>query len=172
MNELCEKLKKYPDTLASVPFKSFDLNKVAKHNLLTIYYNDGDLRKSKCFGPEIFVCLRNGAFLGHSNPGVLAKLPAGVGKLKGCKFKLSQIFGQDCKDECDLHTNWQKAERKIGKGINIWRKNSKRNKHTITNLRRSKLQPALHLHCDTTFNKIFLITCSNVYFRGNKKLLN
>ena len=173
MDELCQELQQSPLTLAKAEFQDFDLNDIAKKESLTIYYNDGKLRRSKRYGPEIFVCLRNGMLIGHHNPGLLAKLPTGVGKIKGCKFKLSEILGCKCKDDCNLKTNWAKIERKIGKGINIWRKISTGlNKNTIKNLRRSNLKPAIHLHCDKTFNKIFLVTCPNLYFRGNKKCLN
>ena len=104
----------------------------------------------------------------HSNPGILAKLPTGVGKLKGSKYKLSEIFGCD-----DCEPDWSQIEAKIGKGINIWRKTSTGlNKHKIENMRRSHLQPAIHLHCDDAFNKTFLVTCDKLYFRGYRKLIN
>ena len=150
-----------------------DLNKLAKKFKLSIFFYNGRLTKSRRFGKEMFVVHKNGILLAHANPGKLAKLPAGVNKLHGCKYKLSELINKKCCDDCDIHTDWTKIEQQIGKGINIWRKESTSlNKSTITNLRKSNLQPAIHLHCDKFFCKTFLITCKQLYFRGHRKIIN
>ena len=171
MEYICKKLSKGYDSLLSAPYKSGDINKLAKKYKLSIYFNDGKLIKSDSYGPEIFIVLKNDILFGHTNPGKLAKLPTGVGKIKGCKYKLDDFV--ECSGSCDLETDWQSIEDKYRKGINIWRKTSKGlNKSNVVNLRRSKITPAVHLHCDETFNKLFLITCDKLYFRGNRRLLN
>ena len=170
MNKLCRQFVENPDRLLKVKIdKSINrLNYYARKYRLTIFYYNGQLKKSKDFGQEMFIRLVNDLLMCHSNPGILAKLPTGVGKLKGSKYKLSEIFGCD-----DCEADWSQIETKIGKGINIWRKTSTGlNKHNIKNLRRSNLQPAIHLHCDDAFNKTFLVTCDKLYFRGYRNLIN
>ena len=172
MNFVCEKIKSC-DSLIIHPCKTIgNINKIAKQFSLTIYFNDGKLRKSKHYGPEIFIIYKNGIIYAHSNPGKLAKLPTGVGKLKGCQYKMNDFIDYACKKECDLNTNWSAVEHKYKKGINIWRKTSGLNNSKIVNLRRSKVTPAIHLHCDTVFNKLFLVTCDKLYFRNHKHLIN
>ena len=175
MENLC---KQFIENDSSFIFEScddtdFNLNKLAQKYKLSIYFYNGKLNKSHRFGKEMFVVYKNGGLVGHYNPGKLAKLPTGVNKLSGCKYKLSDIINQKSCDDCDIETDWKKIEQKIGKGINIWRKESLGlNKSEIRNIRRSSLLPALHLHCDKYFNKVFLITCDKLYFRGHRNLIN
>ena len=171
MEFICKKLSEGYDSLLSTPYKPGDIHKLAKKYKLTVHYNDGKLIKSDSHGPEVFIVLKHDTLFGHYNPGKLAKLPSGVGKIKGCKYKLEDFL--ECSGNCDLDTDWHAIEDKYRKGINIWRKISKGlNKSKVVNMRRSKINPAVHLHCDQTFNKLFLITCDKVYFRGNRRILN
>ena len=111
--------------------------------------------------------------IGHANPGKLAKLPTGVNKVRGCKYKLSEILNKQFVHNCDYGSNWDEIEDKYGKGINIWQKRSTGlNKSSITILRRSKKSPSIHLHCDQYFCKVFLITNDKLYFRGHRYLIN
>ena len=147
-----------------------NLNKLAKKYKLSIYLNNGKLFKSKAYGKNMFVILKNDLLIAHANPGRLAKLPTGVGKIKGCKYKLSDIISKKTFDECDINTDWDEIEREHDIGINIWRKTvSGLNKCSIENIRRSDRKPAIHLHCDKYFDKVFLIVCDKLYFRGHRK---
>ena len=171
MEYICKKLCDGYDSLLTTPYKPGDINRLARKYKLTIHFNNGKLVKSDSYGPEVFIILKNNTLFGHINPGKLAKLPTGVGKLKGCKYKLEDFL--ECSGDCDLHSDWRDIENKYRKGVNIWRKTSKGlNKSNVVNLRRSKILPAVHLHCDETFNKLFLITCDKLYFRGNRRILN
>ena len=175
MENLCQK---FVENDSSFVFENCNklrgsINKLAKKFKLSIFLYDGNLTKSRRFGKEMFVVHKNGILVAHANPGKLAKLPTGVNKLQGCKYKLSELINKKCCDDCDIDTDWTKIEQEIGKGINIWRKVSTGlNKSEVTNMRRSSLQPAIHLHCDTYFCKIFLITCDKLYFRGHRHLIN
>lgn len=145
-----------------------DLNHLARKYKLSIYFFDGRLTKSKRYGPEIFVIKKHDMLIGHSNPGKLAKLPSGVNKIKGCKYKLNEIFNKDC-ETSDL--DWKEIEDKYDVGINIWLKTSTGlNKSSIKNLRRSTNEKSINLHCDPFFCKLFLI-CDKIYFRGHKRLI-
>ena len=174
MNQLCKKFKKSPLKLAKEKFDGDNnIEYYAKKFKVTIYFYDGKLKKSRNYGPEMFVCLKNGQIMSHANPGILAKLPTGVNKIKGCKFKLSEILNCECDNDCSLSSNWSLIEEKVGFGINIWRKTSKGlNKSYVENIRRSKLSPAINLHCDNYFDKVYLITCEKLYFRSNRRLIN
>ena len=174
MNRLCHKLKTASFELAREVFDGdTNIDFYGAKFGLTIYFYDGYLRKSKRYGEEVFIRLIDGYLIGHSNPGVLAKLPTGVNKMKGCLFKLSEILNRKCEDDCCLDTDWSAIEGKNRVGINIWRKTSTGlNKSIITNIRRSKIAPAIHLHCDNFFRKDYLITCKKLYFRGHKHLIN
>ena len=174
MDIICPEVKK-SNELIDQPFEKLEnnLDYYAKKYRITIYYFHDKLVKSKKFGPEVFILVKNGRFYAHKNPGKLAKLPAGVSKLNGCKYGLHEIFGVGNGKFCDINTKWAKFEMKIGKGINIWRKESiALNKCVITNVRRSKISPAVHLHCDKRFNKVFLVTCDKLYFRSHRRLIN
>lgn len=173
MENICKQITKNKELVFEKADESYDLDDLAKKYRLTIYLNDGQLKKSKRFGPEVFILKRENHFIGHTHPGKLAKLPAGVNKVKGCKYKLGDLINKKCCDDCDLETNWKEIEKKYGVGINIWRKVSLGiNKSKITNIRRSKLNKTVNLHCDNFFCKLFLITSETVYFRGHKQLIN
>ena len=169
MENICKRIKNEECLIFEKADENFDLNYLARTYSLTIFYYDNKLIKSKRFGTEIFVMKRDDYFIAHRNPGKLAKLPTGVNKLKGCKYKLCEIIKQDCFEECDLDTDWIKIENQFGFGINIWKKSSSKSK--IISVRRSSLQPAIHLHCDEFFCKVFLITCEKLYFRGQCYLI-
>ena len=171
MEYICKKFSRGYNSLLSFPYEGGDINKLAAKYKLTIYYNNGELSKSDDCGKEIFVVLRNDMLFAHTNPGKLAKLPTGVGKLNGCKYNLEDFL--ECSGSCNLATDWTALEKEHRKGINIWRKISKGlNKNKILNIRRSRVKPALHLHCDNIFNKVFLVTSDKLYFRGNRHVLN
>ena len=174
MDFICKILSLPGESLVTMKYSPFkDLNRYAKKYSLTIFYHDGKLHKSRKCGPEIFVLRKDQKLLGHKNPGKLVNLPTGVNKLAGCKYKLNDILHDDCNAECHLTSDWKNSEDKYQQGINIWRKKSLGlNKHTIKNIRRSTRQPAIHLHCDEKFNKVYLITCDKLYFRGNRHLIN
>ena len=173
MELVCKQLSEGYESLFSADCKSFgDLNEYAKKYKLAIYMNDGELQKSQRYGREVFMTHRDGKIYAHKNPGKLAKLPTGVDKIRGCKYKMRDILKMECDEDCDIDTDWDKIEKRFGVGINLWRKVSLGlNKNTIINLRRSTLKNAIHLHCDNVFHKIFLVTGHDLYFRGNKKLL-
>ena len=174
MDSVCKKLTSGYDSFITTNCLHIEnLNKYAKRYSLTIYLNDGQLRKSNKHGPEVFMVHKNELLCAHKNPGKLAKLPAGVNKLKGCIYNLSDIIKQRCDDLCDVNTDWKHIEEKFRVGINLWRKiGVGLNKTSIENLRRTKLEPAIHLHCDNVFSKVYLITCDKVYFRGHRHLIN
>ena len=171
MDSVCRKLKSGYDDLITVNCSHIrNLNKYAKQYSLTIFLNDGQLKKSNKFGSEVFMIHKNGLLYAHRNPGKLAKLPTGVDK-RNCQYTMT-IFEKGSLNNCDLDTNWAIVESQYGKGINIWCKESYGlNKSTIKNKRRSKLKPSIHLHCDATFRKVFLVTCTQLYFRGHKYLI-
>ena len=174
MDIICPEVKN-SNELIEQPFEKLEknLDYYANKYRLTIYFFHNKLVKSKKFGPEVFILVKNGRFFAHKNPGKLAKLPAGVSKLDGCKYDFNEMFGVKCGAFCNIHTKWAKFEKKIGKGINIWRKESiGLNKSVITNVRRSKMMPAIHLHCDKRFNIVFLVTCDKLYFRSHRRLIN
>ena len=153
--------------------RNFDIDELAKKYKLTIYYFDNQLFKSQVYGPAIFVMKKDDILIAHSNPGKLVKLPTGVNKIKGCKFRTKDILDVKSVKHCFLDSNWDEIERECGKGVNIWRKIGKGlNKSTIENLRRSEIKPAINLHCDQYFCKVFLITCDKLYFRGHRYLIN
>ena len=173
MEFVCKQLSEGYESLISADCESFgDLNEYANKYKLSIYLNNGKLQKSQRYGKEVFMTHRDGKLYAHENPGKLAKLPTGVDKIRGCKYKMRDILKMECDEDCDIDTDWNMIEKKFGVGINLWRKMSLGlNKNKIINLRRTKLKPAIHLHCDHLFHKMFLVTCPHLYFRGNKKLL-
>ena len=172
MENICKQIKNNDSFICEKANDDFDLNNLARKYSLSIFYYDNNLTKSKRFGTELFVMKRDGYFIAHRNPGKLAKLPTGVNKLKGCKYKWSEIIKQDCFDDFDIDSDWKFFEETFGLGINIWSKvSSGLNMHKITNIRRSNLKPEIHLHCDKFFCKLFLITCDKLYFRGQRHLI-
>ena len=174
MEFICKQLLFIKDDYVFEKYDSkFNLDRLANKYKLTILFHDGVLRKSKSYGPEIFIMRKNGFFVGHCNPGKLAKLPTGVNKVKGCKYKLSDIINQNVMKDCCRDSNWDEIERKFEIGINIWQKiTTGLNKCVIKNLRRSKLTKSIHLHCDPYFCKVFLVSCDKLYFRGHRYLIN
>ena len=164
----------HDDEIHHLPFDDLNkINKQAKQHSLTIYYHKDKLFKSKQYGPEIYVRYKNGNLLACSNPGRLINLPAGVNKSKGCKYKMCDIFDTSCKSSCDQRLNWKDLEVQYGVGINIWeKKNLALNKSSVKLIRKSKFKPAIHLHYDKIFHKLFLITNIKVYFRSHMKLIN
>ena len=174
MESICKQLRTTKDDHVFQKYDSdFDLDQLAKKYKVSILFNDGVLHKSHSYGPEIFVIRKEGFLVGHCNPGKLAKLPSGVNKVKGCKYKLSELINQDIVNDCCLDSNWDEIERKFEIGINIWQKvTTGLNKCVITNLKRSKLKKSIHLHCDPYFCKVFLVTCDKLYFRGHRYLIN
>ena len=115
MENLCKQFIKNDSSFIfeSCDDTDFNLNKLAQKYKLSIYFYNGKLNKSHRFGKEMFVVYKNGGLVGHYNPGKLAKLPTGVNKLSGCKYKLSDIINQKCCDDCDIETDWSKIEQKI-----------------------------------------------------------
>ena len=175
MENLCRKFISTKETFVVENCLKLDknINKYAKKFNLTIFLNDGKLHKSKRYGKEMFVIFKGGVLRAHENPGKLAKLPAGVNKVKGCIFALRDIIKRECESVCDINTDWRDVEKKFGVGINIWRKvGVGLNKTTIENVRRTTMKSAINLHCDKIFNKVYLITCDRVYFRGHRHLIN
>ena len=142
---------------------NFDIENLGKKYHLTLLYHDESLYESKNYGPELFVRKVDDRLIAHSNPAKATKLPAGLNKINGAKT-LDEVLGTRFK----MSHNWEALEKELDHGINIWGKeNLGLNKSSVTNYRRAKKFPAIDLHLDKKFGKLFLITCSKVYFRRN-----
>ena len=145
----------------------FDVQKLGKKYNMTLLYYDESLKKSNNFGPELFIRKVDNRLIAHSNPAKATKLPAGVGKIKGAT-SIDSLTKKRCSSR-----NWSKLERILGRGLDIWKKETiGLNKSIVKNVRMSKLRPALNVHFDTKFEKLFLITCPKTYFRGNLRKIN
>lgn len=141
----------------------FDLEQLGQKYNLSLCYRDKILQKSKSYGPDLYVRKVDDRLIAFGHPGKATKLPAGLDKIKGAK-----TFDEIFKRTCSLDSNWRQLENEIGKGINIWTKESLGlNKNRVKGVRNSKKRPALNFHFDCNFEKLFLITCTKTYFRGN-----
>ena len=152
------------------------LQVLAKQFKIRIFFKHyDDIYQTNNNGPELFIRQNHNLFWFHSNCGILAKLPAGVSKLDGCKHRLDAILSlkldQKIKiPKCPLHigANFKRLEKKYGVALNIWEKQKVApNKYKISQTRQSSAEgKKIHLHHDRETGKLFLITCDKLYFRG------
>ena len=141
-----------------------DLDTIGKVFGYKIHLLGDSHQESQSDGKEIFMRYKYGRLLFHLNPSKITKLPSGLNKMKGAKYRICDMVRLSDDESAMMLKNVAQIEEKYDVTFEIWeKKNLRLNKPVVKKIKSGDIS----VHHDTFTGILFLITDRKTYFRCN-----